>query len=243
MENTNTEVMQLDHNSPMAVISRAIESNVSADSLEKLMDLQERHESNLAKKEFNRSLVKAQSEMPTVFKGRSNAGTRSRYASFDDIMRVIRPVLDKHGLALTFSQSETESNITIVCSILHVEGHSTDTPFTLPKDDVIKSNAGKSVTNLAQAQGSANSYAKRYCLCNALNIVLGDQDDDANAMDAPIKAVTKDQAEELKTLIDESGVELEKFLLHYKSESLEGFPLVMFAKAKSTLKARAEESK
>lgn len=239
MENKNTELSVI---TPMEVINSAIQSNMAPESLEKLMDLQERFEANNAKKSFNASLVKAQREMPTVYKGRSNAGTRSSYASFDDIMRVVRPVLDTHGLALSFSQSETETTMTVICTIMHVDGHSSDTPFTLPKDEVIKSAAGKSVTNLAQAQGSANSYAKRYCLCNALNIVLGDQDDDAQAQNVPLKCISPAQVRELEKLITDTGVELDKFLEHYRSGSLEEFPLVRFEKAKSLLIDRTEAS-
>lgn len=235
-----SENTELAVNHPMEVLQRAIDSNVPTETLEKLMDLQERHEANTAKKAFNQSLVKAQSEMPTVFKGRENEGIGSRYASFDDIMRIVRPVLDRHGLAISFSQSETSDTITVICSILHIEGHSSETPFTLPKDEVIKSKTGKSVTNLAQAQGSANSYAKRYCLCNALNIVLGDQDDDANAMNTPLKTITDDQSKELQEMIAATDIDPEKFLMHYKADSFETFPLVMFEKAKATVKSRME---
>ena len=231
---------ELTTTSPMMLIQSAIDSNMSTDALEKLMDLQDRYEATNAKKAFNQALVKAQSEMPTVFKGRANAGTRSNYASFDDIMRIVRPVLDAHGLALSFAQSETSDTITVVCTILHAGGYSTETPFTLPKDGVIKSNEGRNVTNLAQAQGSANSYAKRYCLTNALNIVLGDQDDDAQAMSVPVKPVSPEQCEELRKMATDADVDLDLFLVHYKAESFEAFPLVMFAKAKNILKQRME---
>jgi len=231
-----SEQLEIQNNNPMMIIAQAVKDGANPESLEKLMDLQERWEANNAKKAFNQSLVKAQSEMPTVFKGRK--GQNSQYASFDDIMRIVRPILDSHGLAVSFGQSETEKTITVICRVLHIDGHSEETPFTLPKDGPLISKAGNQVTNLAQAQGSANSYAKRYCLCNALNIVLGDQDDDANALNQPIKTITQEQIKELEKLIEETSIELERFLLHYKADSLESFPLVMFAKAKATLQAR-----
>jgi hypothetical protein len=221
---------------PLAVIQAAIAQGATPESLEKLMELQERYEANIARKAFNRALVAAQSEMPTVFKGRK--GQNSQYASFDDIMRVIRPILDSHGLAIAFAQREDEKTLTVTCKVFHSEGHSEETPFTLPKDGPLLTKDGRQVTNLAQAQGSANSYAKRYCLTNALNIVLGDQDDDARALNQPLKAISPTQADELQDLLTEAKADPGKFLAFYHAESIEAFPLVAYAKAKSTLKQR-----
>lgn len=220
----------------MQIMQSAIENGATAESLQKLLDLQERYDANNARKAYNKALVAAQSEMPTVFKGRE--AKNSKYASFDDIMRVIRPVLDAHGLAVSFAQSEDEKTLTITCKILHAQGHSEETPFTLPKDGPLLTKDGRQVTNLAQAQGSANSYAKRYCLTNALNIVLGDQDDDARALDQPLKAITEPQAIELQDLLDQSGVEEDKFLTHFHTNTIAEFPLVSFARAKSMLEQR-----
>ena len=181
--------------SPLTLISVAMQSGASPEALEKLMDLQERYENANAQKAFSVAFVRAQSEMPTIFKARE--AKHSRYASYDDIMRLARPVLDRNGLAVSFSQQDTETALSLNCEVSHIGGHSKTTSFTLPKDGPLRTNSGKDVTNLAQAQGSANSYAKRYCFCNTFNIVLGDQDDDAKALDAPIDTVSEDQAREL----------------------------------------------
>jgi len=222
----------------MEIIAAAIGTNIAPEALSQLMALQERWESNESRKAYNRAMVAAQGEMPTIYKGRK--GQKSSYASYDDIMRVVRPVLDKNGLALSYTQSETETSITLVCSILHVDGHTHDVPFTLPKDDLLKTKDGRAVTNLAQAQGSANSYAKRYCVCNALNIVVGDMDDDAKAMDAPVQEVTAEQAAELEDLCERSGADVEKVFRHYAIESFRTTPITKFPKVRNGLTARLE---
>jgi|DEB0MinimDraft_6_1074348.scaffolds.fasta_scaffold07970_5 hypothetical protein len=232
----NPTELTVPQTNPLAIIEAAVASGADPAALEKLMELQERYEANNARKAYNAALVAAQAEMPTVFKGRQ--GQNSQYASFDDIMRVVRPILDAHKLAVSFSQTETADTMTITCRIMHSEGHSEETPFTLPKDGPIRTKDGRNVTNLAQAQGSANSYAKRYCLTNALNIVVGDQDDDAKALDQPLQLVSADQAKELKTLATQAGVEEGKLLLHYKAESFESIASVLYADVKSALNKR-----
>lgn len=221
---------------PLAIIDAAVQKDIDPASLEKLMELQERWDMKQAKTAYNQAMVAFQSSVPTIHKGRVNEGTRSKYASFDDIMRIIRPELQRHGLAVTFSQTETPDTITITCRVMHRDGHSEESPFSLPKDDPIKSNSGKRVTNLAQAQGSANSYAKRYCLCNALNLVTGDQDDDAAAASMPLETVTEDQAAELRALIEESGADEASFLEWARVSSLADVPKVRFGKAAKILR-------
>ena len=222
----------------MELIQTALGSGVSPETLDKLMELQQRYEKNQARKDYNRAMVTAQAQMPTVFKSRENSGTRSTYASYDDIMRVIRPGLSENGFAISFNQTETADTMTLSARIMHRSGHSETTEFTLPKDEVIKSKAGNNVTNLAQAQGAANSYAKRYCLCNALNIVNGDQDDDAKAMDQPVTMVDEAQSLELRDLCGSAGVDDSKFLAAYKADSFDEIALVFYAPAKAILERR-----
>jgi len=229
-ELTNTPQNQL------AFLAGANLETTDPDKIEKLWNL---HQSALAieaRKEFFAAFAAFQSEMPAILKEKQ--GMNYKYASYEDIMRVARPILQKHGLATSFAQSENETHLTVICRVSHTGGHTEETPFTLPKDGQKMTKDGRPITTLAQAQGDANTYAKRYCLCNALNIVLGDQDDDANALNQPIKTITQEQIKELEKLIEETSIELERFLLHYKADRLESFPLVMFAKAKATLQAR-----
>ena len=224
---------------PLTVLQTAIESKVDPESLERLMALQERWEDRNAKKAFNAAFVGFQSEMPTVYKGRD--GVKAKYASYDDIFRIARPFLKKHGLSVSFSQEDTATEIKVVCRVMHEDGHSVETPFTLPKDTPLQTNAGKSVTNLAQAQGSANSYAKRYCLTNALNIIVGDQDDDANAMNTPVETITEDQQQEIRDLLERSGADEGALLQWANANSIEEFPMIRYAKAVSSLKTKIEK--
>lgn len=183
-----------------AWITPASLKELEVDKVRELLALRRKEEDRQAQRMFKADLATFQSEMPEVYKGRDVQG-RYQYAAFEDIWKVARPILAKHGFAVGFSQAEDNDNLTISCHIHHRSGHTETVPFTLPKLDPIRSNAGRDVTNKAQALGSTNSYAKRYCLCNALNIVVTDEDDDATAAGA--ETVTAEQADAMREMIDQ----------------------------------------
>ena len=162
------------------------------------MTLQERWEKNQAKKDHAAAVAQFQGEMPVVKKCREGSGGKYHYASYDDIMRVAAPILARNGLSIAFDQSETDTALTLTCHVRHTGGHTEDTTFTLPKDAPIQTREGRNVTTLAQAQGSANTYAKRYALCNALNIVVSDEDDDGELAGQNVETITQDQADDIR---------------------------------------------
>lgn len=174
---TNTQIVEAADVNPMTLLSKLDLNNVNTDAMEKLMDLQERWEANNAKRAYAEAVAAFQAEMPPISKKRE--GRSYVYAAFDDIMKVAAPILQKHGLSVSFPQESTEEETRITCRVMHVGGHSEDTPYTTQKSKPLQTRDGRNIINLEQAGGSSNSYAKRYCFCNALNIVVTDEDDDA----------------------------------------------------------------
>lgn len=217
-------------------------ATVDVDKLGKLLDLQKDWEARDASKQFNAALAAFQSEMPTVFKGRKETTGKYSYAAYEDIMRKARPVLMKHGLAVSFSQEEDDTRLTVICKVSHVGGHSSTTPFTLPKDGPIKTREGRNITSEAQAQGSANSYAKRYCLCNALDIVVSGEDDDATA--AGITYIDGEQVNEIERLIEQAMTKTDDLTVRDKmlewigAASVAEIPVARFAVVVKTLKRK-----
>jgi len=189
-ELTNTPSNQL------AFLAGANLETTDPDKIEKLWNLHQSALAIQARKEFFQALGAFQSEMPPILKEKQ--GTNYKYASYEDIMRVARPVLQRHGLATSFAQSENDTHLTVVCRVSHVGGHTEETPFTLPKDGPKLTKDGRPITTAAQAQGDANTYAKRYCLCNALDIVVTGDDRDMQPTITTISAV---QAEELSDML------------------------------------------
>jgi hypothetical protein len=208
---------------PLVLLQSAIERGLDPEKLGKLMDLAERWERNKAAQEFALAISGFQEECPTVFKNRTATVPGKfeyHYAGYDDVMRAAHPLLAKHKIALTFTsdvvsvaplpQAErqgratgegTNAGIKITCRV-RVGTHFEDHTLTLPIP------AG--VVNDTQRYGMALSYAKRYCMCAALNIVCtDDEDDDAASM---VEFVEPAQIAQLKRLIDEKGVDLGRFL-------------------------------
>lgn len=225
----------------MALLVGADLSTVDVDKLGKLLDLQKDWENRQAEKAFNSALANFQAEMPAVFKRRRETQGKYTYASYDDIMYLARPFLRKNGLAISCSQTDTESTLTIEMTISHKDGHSRKTTYSTPKDGPIKTREGRNVTSEAQAQNSSNTYARRLCLCNALDIVVTDEDDNGQAAaDDPVSA---DQATEIYNLLEQcpKGTK-EGFLNFLEAESVEKIPSAKFGKAIAALKKKIKDS-
>ena len=180
---------------PMDLMQSAIANNVDAEQLSKLMDLQERYQANEARRAFANAMADFQAKCPTILKTRK--ADRYTYAPLDTVMRTIRPHLESAGLSVRFSTLLTETTvITAICTVSHRDGHSEVSEFAACVDDKMR-------VNETQKIGSANSYAKRYALMNALNLVASDEDDDGMAAGAPIvEEATAEQIVEIQDYKD-----------------------------------------
>ncbi len=163
-----------------ALLMRAVESGASVDTMERLMAMRRELRDEAAKEAFFRDLAAFQAACPVIVKSRKvyNKGGQSeryRYASMEDIIRVVGPLLKDNGLSYRIDTSivgESPRTFAARCIVHHVAGHSESSEFCVPVD-----NSGR--MNAAQEYGSAGTYAKRYAFCNALGILTGDEDDDA----------------------------------------------------------------
>jgi len=162
---------------PMQLMQAMIERGTDPDQLEKMLALQERWEANQARKSFAAAMAQFQAACPTILK--SKKADRYNYAPLDEILRTIRPHLDAAGLSISFNTSTKDGVITAYCTVTHRDGHSVTSEFSAPVDPAMK-------VNDTQKAGSANSYAKRYSLCNALNLVGSEFDDDGYSAAKPV---------------------------------------------------------
>ena len=90
--------------------------------------------------------------------------------------------------------------------------------------------------NQTQRYGAALSYAKRYALCAALNIVVTDDvDDDANSV---YETIDDQQELEITALIDEKNIDRAKFLKWMGVESVLDIPAKDYRKAMDALRRK-----
>jgi len=230
----------------ISIIERAArDPSVDIDKMQRLMEMQERIMERNARAAYAAALSEMQPELPVIGrKGRIEVrekdaqGKRTgdlqqstKYALWEDINEGIRPVLAKHGFALSFRVGMAQDGkITITGILSHREGHSEDTTITLQHDSTGSKNA-------VQAVGSSVSYGKRYTAGALLNFTSRGEDNDGVAAGAdPISA---DQSGELQALIESVGADKAKFLRFFKIEQLSELPAKRYQEAVNMLNAKA----
>lgn len=132
--------------------------------------------------DFFKAFLKAQSEiLPTIeadadnFFHKKQDGTASTYTSLGHALKVIRPVLNKHGFVLTQG-----------CLHVRAYGHQQSKKYMLPVHTTLThAETGEYETHVApmpiskwtaQEVGSAMTYGRRYSLLSALGIATADDD-------------------------------------------------------------------
>jgi len=156
-----------------------------------------------AEREFAAAFVALQSDLPTIT-ATTPIPNRGKYEKFEDVMRVVGPLLVKHGFTVSFSMDFKESRIAETCQLQHIGGHSRSNSFA------VRTRKADSDT---QADCMAATTAKRNALLNALNIVIR-QDCLADESDARNEggAITPEQAAELEHRVQMTNSDRAAFL-------------------------------
>jgi hypothetical protein len=161
-----------------ALIERAVEKGLDPAQLKALVDLHEQMRASRAAEEFAAEMNACQAELPLIVKDAENTQTKSRYAKMDYIQVIAKPVLNKHGFALSFAEDNcgTEGWKRTICDVRHSAGHCVRYHLDLPLDGVgAKGNAIGSM-NRVQAAVSTGTYAQRYLICRIFNLTISDTD-------------------------------------------------------------------
>lgn len=132
---------------------------------------------------FNSAFAMLQEELPVISKdgeikipakdGRA-ARVQGKYAKFETINEIVRPLLAKYGFAISFRTKVMGPQVCVVGVLRHQQGHAEESEIVLPADQ----SGGK---NSVQAFGSTVSYGKRYMMTALLNITTEGEDDDGAA--------------------------------------------------------------
>jgi hypothetical protein len=172
METENT-IEKVEPASPlMNIISAAsADSNMDADKLMKLLEVQERWEKNEARKAFVVAMSAFQAEAPKIVK--DSKGHNSSYAKLPGVIAVVAPLLSKNELSYSWVTNQSDKGTTVTCKITHILGHSEATSLFAGNDKTGSKND-------IQALGSTVTYLKRYTLEAALGLAEAEQDDDGN---------------------------------------------------------------
>jgi hypothetical protein len=247
MARKSTEVATAEPRSltPPEMLSQALASGASAETLAKLMELQERWEARQSKHAFDGALAKAKADIPAIikdakvdYKVEGKPRVNYQYETFAAIDKVVRPILQNHGLHYRFKTESTPQAVTVTC-IIEGYGHSEENSLTASSDNT----GGK---NSVQAIGSSVQYLQRYTLKAGLGLAVMNKDDDAKgATDGGY--IGPDDIKRVKAELDSFGADYAQFLEYIGAESFETILRVQTkqvnAVIKQAKKARAKASK
>lgn len=216
---------------PNALVMMAMQKGYTPELIEKMMDLAERNERNVARRAYFEAMSKFAANPPDIEKDRSvgyenrdGTSTGYRHASLDNVTKKIQSALSICGLHASWVTSQSETVITVTCTITHKLGHSESTCLTAPPD-----NSGKK--NNIQAIGSTISYLERYTILALTGLSTRDMDDDGQAA-AVAEYISTDQVTEINDRISEiyqdKGV---RFLKWLKIDSVETITSDLYQKA------------
>jgi hypothetical protein len=123
-------------------------------------------------KEIAISLAKFNGEIGRIQKDGSNPFFKSSYATLDNIIDNVRPILQKHGLSIIQSTICEDEKVGVSTLLIHESGEWMETEPLMMKPVKID----------PQQAGSVISYLRRYSLTSFLSLSLGTgPDDDGNA--------------------------------------------------------------
>jgi len=258
----------------IAFAQAASDPACNPEKMKALSDMVDKMKAEEAEVAFTEAYIDMQEELPSISAtGRieiaAKVGSRGQstpYAKYDEIMRVIKPILKKYKFALMVVSEPNPSGVGVIVRGTLSRVHETQYgKATHVKQTIIAvplENSGSK--NNVQGIGSSLSYAKRYAVIQLLNIIShaevdDDRDghgpkpkkgaaaakDESEAAD-PNAPITGQQAKELLAEIDKCGVGPATFLEKYGITAVHELPANRFDEAVKACKdfgARAKELK
>ncbi len=216
---------------PMDMLARALDRGADLTVLEKLMDLQERHEKNQAKKAFDAAIADAKKEIKPIVRKRQGNNSK-KYADLAAYAEGVDEILANNGLSYRHRSEQPDDKIWVTCILSHRDGYSEETTLNSSPDTSGNKNA-------IQAIGSTITYLQRYTLGLALGLASA-EDDDGQAAGGDA-AITSEQLKELIALKDKSGADLQKLCAYFQIEALPDLRQSQFQNAKAALQAKVAQ--
>src|ERR1051326_2577684 len=120
---------------PMDLLAIALNNNAAIDVIERLAALQEKARDKDAEVSFNEALNRVQSDIHRIAPDLDNPQTHSKYASYAQIDRVIRPVYSREGFSLSFSTEDCPQPecVRVLCFVSR-GGHTRRYQVDMPSD-------------------------------------------------------------------------------------------------------------
>ena len=163
------------------VLRAATDPTIDVEKSERLMAMYVQMQERESEVAFNDAMARVQAQMRRIATDKKNSQTNSRYATYAQLDRALRPIYTNEGFALSFgTDPSAEGFVNVTCYVTHQAGHTRKYMIPMPADG--KGAKGNDVMTKTHATGSATQYGMRYLLKMIFNVAIGeDEDDDGNA--------------------------------------------------------------
>jgi hypothetical protein len=203
---------------------------------------------------FNAAMTEVQRQMGRVAADAANTSTRSRYASYGALDRVVRPLYTDAGFNISFNEDIAAAGADVVRVLAYVthtakgakRSHCRTFHTDISADG--KGAKGGDVMTKTHAHVSATSYGKRVLLGMIFNIATGN-DDDGNKASAKVTeapslpgTITAAQADEIRNLLDDRGIAPRAFLQFVRLARIEDIGVEHFDRAKAKINSFGSKS-
>lgn len=208
-------------------------------TVRELKDMAKELAQDEAQRDFNTAMGLAQSEMGRVAADANNPQTRSKYATYAALDRVLRPVYTKHGFAISFDTGDgaPDGHVRILAYVTHSGGFTRTYRADMPNDG--KGAKGGDVMTKTHASGAAMSYGMRYLLKMIFNVAVGEDDKDGNV---PGETITEAQRDDLLALITEVGGSADVFCKYFEIDAIGNLPAAKYKRAVAAVEAKRKKS-
>lgn len=205
------------------LLELVIQKGADLQTIERFMDLQDRHEKNEARKayvvamtEFKKNPPEIIKDMKVEYQNRDETTTSYSHASLPNVTAVIGTELSKYGLSGRWGVEQGDFGIKVTFILTHIAGHSESVSMIAPADS-----SGKK--NPIQAIASTVSYLERYTMLAGTGLAAKGMDDDGNASgkEDP-KYTTEEQKKEIDELFTALGITDEKDIKKRLSDRFQG---------------------
>ncbi len=162
-----------------AITRAASDPSMNMDNVERLWKMHEAMVAREAEQAFNDELAACQGEIGRIAADATNPQTRSRYATYAALDKVLRPIYTRHGFSISYTTDDSpkEEHIRVLAYVSR-GGHTRTYRVDMPADG--KGAKGGDVMTKTHAAGAAMSYGMRYLLKAIFNVAVGEEDNDGN---------------------------------------------------------------
>jgi len=193
------------------LLEMVVERGLTAENVAAFKDLVQLHREEVklnAEREFASAFIVLLKELPTIVGVRpipdKHGNVKFRYANFEDIDEIVRPICLRNGFSYAFRETGMEAGrVTVTMTLQHSGGHSREIPYT------VRIGSGPPGANESQADGSGHTYGKRGAIESGLSLrIVGAREDATMEGDF----ISKEQAFELERRVAETNSNKEAFL-------------------------------